>query len=97
MYGLSAIKKYAEFCVYHPDARTLEVVSKKGQSATKVSTETLSEHANKAILKEHGISVPEEYVAKSETEALKAAKTIGYPLVLKIDSLTFRIRLTSVE
>lgn len=86
MYGLSAIKKYAEFCVYHPDARTLEVVSKKGQSATKVSTETLSEHASKAILKEHGISVPEEYVAKSETEALKAAKTIGYPLVLKIDS-----------
>ncbi|NLG85724.1 MAG: acetate--CoA ligase family protein, partial [Firmicutes bacterium] len=87
MYGLSVIKKYAEFSLYDPSARTLEVaVGKDGQSGEKVSTETLSEHGSKAILKEHGISVPEEYVAQSEAEALKAAKAIGYPLVLKIDS-----------
>jgi len=38
------------------------------------------------LLKEYGIRVAEEHVAKSEAEAASAAKKLGYPVVLKIVS-----------
>ena len=47
----------------------------------------LSEHQSKALLKLYGIPVTRENVAKSPHEAIGFAEEIGFPVVLKIDSL----------
>lgn len=47
---------------------------------------TLSEQESKALLKAYGIPVPKERVATSATEAVSAAKRIGYPVVMKVAS-----------
>ncbi|MHB8318810.1 MAG: acetate--CoA ligase family protein [Acidimicrobiales bacterium] len=47
---------------------------------------TLSEQDSKALLKAYGIPVPKERVATSASEAVNAAKRIGYPVVLKVSS-----------
>ncbi len=46
----------------------------------------LPEHTSKKILKSYGIPVTETEIATTEEEALKIAKKIGYPVVLKIYS-----------
>ncbi len=48
--------------------------------------ESLSEQDSKALLKAYGIALPKERVATSAAEAAKAAKKIGYPVVMKIVS-----------
>ncbi len=48
--------------------------------------QTLSEQDSKALLETYGIAVPKERIATSPTEAAKAAKKIGYPVVMKIVS-----------
>lgn len=47
---------------------------------------SLSEHDSKALLASYGVVVPEETVATSATEAVRAAQRIGYPVVMKIAS-----------
>ncbi|MEM3172616.1 MAG: acetate--CoA ligase family protein, partial [Candidatus Nitrosotenuis sp.] len=44
------------------------------------------EEASKSILKAYGVKVPPYALVKSSKEAVKAAKKIGYPLVMKIVS-----------
>lgn len=46
----------------------------------------LAEHEAKLILKQCGIPVTREILCKSKAEVLKAAKKIGYPVVLKVAS-----------
>jgi acyl-CoA synthetase (NDP forming) len=48
--------------------------------------ESLSEQDSKALLGAYGIALPKERVATSAAEAAKAAKKIGYPVVMKIVS-----------
>jgi acyl-CoA synthetase (NDP forming) len=48
--------------------------------------ESLSEQDSKALLEAYGIEVPKERVATSAAGAAKAAKKIGYPVVMKIVS-----------
>jgi acetate---CoA ligase (ADP-forming) len=48
--------------------------------------QTLSEQDSKALLETYGIAVPKERIATSPTDAAKAAKKIGYPVVMKIVS-----------
>ena len=48
----------------------------------------LTEFESKELLKAYGIPVVETQVALSEEEAVKAAETIGYPVVVKLHSLT---------
>jgi acetate---CoA ligase (ADP-forming) len=48
--------------------------------------QSLSEQDSKALLKAYGIALPKERVATSAAEAAKAAKKIGYPVVMKIVS-----------
>jgi acyl-CoA synthetase (NDP forming) len=50
------------------------------------SGQSLSEQDSKALLEAYGITVPKERIATSPTEAAKAAKKIGYPVVMKIVS-----------
>jgi acetate---CoA ligase (ADP-forming) len=53
---------------------------------TRSSGQSLSEQDSKALLEAYGITVPKERFATSPTEAAKAAKKIGYPVVMKIVS-----------
>jgi acyl-CoA synthetase (NDP forming) len=46
----------------------------------------LSEQDSKALLKAYGIAVPKERVVSSPGDAAKAAKRIGFPVVMKIVS-----------
>jgi acyl-CoA synthetase (NDP forming) len=83
-YGLSALRRYGEFCAYSPEERTLTAaVPAEGSEPKKC---VLSEHESKALLKEYGIMVPEEIVISDIEEVPKAAAKLGYPLVMKIDS-----------
>lgn len=43
----------------------------------------LSEYKSKELLRKMGIQIPKEFIVKTEEECLKAAKEIGYPVVLK--------------
>jgi len=47
---------------------------------------TLLEHEAKEILRGYGVKTPVERLAKSEEEAVRLAKDIGFPVVLKIVS-----------
>lgn len=49
-------------------------------------TTDIAEHAAKRILAEYGIPVTQEELATSGKEALAAARRIGYPVALKIQS-----------
>jgi acyl-CoA synthetase (NDP forming) len=47
---------------------------------------TLSEQDSKALLSAYGIALPKERVADSAKDAVKAARGIGYPVVMKVAS-----------
>ncbi|MGP0030719.1 MAG: acetate--CoA ligase family protein [Acidimicrobiales bacterium] len=47
---------------------------------------TLSEQDSKALLSAYGIAVPKERVVTSASDAAKAAKRLGFPVVMKIVS-----------
>jgi len=48
--------------------------------------ESLSEQDSKSLLKAYGIALPKEHVVTSPGEAAKAAKKLGFPVVMKIVS-----------
>jgi acyl-CoA synthetase (NDP forming) len=48
--------------------------------------EALSEYASKQVLKAYGIKTSKDILATTSAEAVKAAKEIGYPVVLKVSS-----------
>jgi len=73
--------------VLHPSParkKTLPLLLSAGHA--KGGGQSLSEQDSKALLEAYGIAVPKERVATSATEAAKAAKKIGYPVVMKIVS-----------
>ena len=47
---------------------------------------TLSEHEAKQLIQQWGVTVAAERLANSEDEALAAARDIGYPVVVKVNS-----------
>jgi acetyltransferase len=48
----------------------------------------LTEYESKQLLADYGIPVVETHIAASETEAVKLAARLGYPVVLKLHSET---------
>ncbi len=52
----------------------------------KTDHKVITEEVSKSILKAYGVKVPPYALVKSADEAVKAAKKIGYPLVMKIVS-----------
>jgi acyl-CoA synthetase (NDP forming) len=48
--------------------------------------EALSEHASKALLKLYGISTSRDTLCTTPAEAVRAAKALGHPVVMKISS-----------
>jgi acetyltransferase len=57
-------------------------------AARKAGRTILTEYESKQLLKAYGIPTVETRIAVTEEEALKAADEIGYPIVLKLYSLT---------
>ncbi len=51
--------------------------------ALKAGQRTLSEYQSKQVLSAYGIPVTREFLAKDSAEAVKFAKKLGYPVVLK--------------
>ncbi len=51
--------------------------------ALKAGQQTLSEYQSKQVLSACGIPVTREFLAKDKAEAVKYAKELGYPVVLK--------------
>ncbi len=47
-------------------------------------THTLSEHESKQLLAEAGVPVPDERLARTPDEAVRAAEELGYPVALKL-------------
>lgn len=52
----------------------------------KTDHKVITEEASKSILKAYGVKVPPYALVRSADEAVKAARKIGYPLVMKIVS-----------
>lgn len=53
------------------------------EKALERSQKALSEHDSKLLLASYGVPIPQEVLAKSEDEAISAARELGYPAVLK--------------
>ncbi len=56
------------------------------EETIKTDHKVITEEASKSILKTYGVKVPPYALVTSADEAVKAAKKIGYPLVMKIVS-----------
>jgi len=63
-------------------SRTVEVF----EDTIKTDHKVITEEDSKTILKRYGISVPPFALVNSVEEAAKAAKRIGFPLVMKVVS-----------
>lgn len=61
-----------------------EVITK----VRKTGRNILTEHESKQLLRSYGIPTVETLVARSEEEAVKHAKKLGYPVVVKLHSET---------
>ena len=56
------------------------------EETIKTDHKIITEEAAKSILKKYGIKVPGFALVKSADEAAKAAKKLGFPLVMKVVS-----------
>jgi acetyltransferase len=87
---LEALRRAAGDDMARTDAQ--RVVAERLRARVGAQATALNEVESKAILRAYGIPTPEEVLATSRDEALKAAKRIGYPVVLKAvaDTLTHK-------
>lgn len=85
-YGYKHIDKIGKYAKWlkETDVDALEAAVPKDTGATEKVA--LSEHESKELLKQYGVPVPAENIAKSEDEAVWFAGEIGYPLVMKVES-----------
>ena len=89
-HGVRAIKhlvEYSEFQRRRNERREergekRETRNPKGELSARDGN-VLDEYASKKILCEYGIEIPNEAIANSLAEALRAAECIGYPVALK--------------
>jgi len=87
--ALAALSGYAESLRRYAATRDevpLELSVEAARAAMSKATADVSEHAAKRLLADYGIPVTREELALSGEEALAAARRIGYPVVLKVQS-----------
>ncbi len=87
--ALAALSGYAEALRRHAaarDERPLELSVESARAALSGATADVSEHAAKQLLASYGIAVTREELAGSREDALAAARRIGYPVALKVQS-----------
>jgi acyl-CoA synthetase (NDP forming) len=82
-YGYKVLQYILKYSQYDINKVTPSIPSFKDFKGQKV---VCSEHRSKKILKKIGVRISKEALAQSETEAVRHAKRIGFPVVLKIDS-----------
>jgi len=81
-----AMRRLLDYSRFRPAAAADAAALPARDLSTHLQTPTLSESDSKALLREAGISLPDEVLA-TEREALDAATAkVGFPLVLKIQS-----------
>ena len=92
LWALSALADWAErskdvpsFPSYSPGAER-EQARKVVALSTAQGRRTLTESRSKELLQAYGIPVTREILARSAAEAAAAAGSLGYPVVLKIES-----------
>lgn len=78
------LKYLADFISYNPADVDLELAIPDVVGEGSVA---LSEYESKKLLKEYNIPAPNEEVAKTVDEAVELANSIGYPVVMKIESV----------
>lgn len=84
LYAFTIIKYFIDFISYKYSEKSLEIaIPSKKENENRIS---LSEHESKMMLKESGIKIPDEKIAKDVNEAKDFAQKYGYPLVMKIES-----------
>ena len=83
LYETPALPEYSGDWV--PDRKTAEILI---QDTRQKGRTILSEFDSKQVLTAYGIPVTQTKIARTEAEALEAAETIGYPVVLKLYSET---------
>lgn len=83
-YAFKILKYLADFISYNPEDVALELAIPDVEGKGSVA---LSEYESKKLLKEYNIPAPNEEVAKTVEEAVEFAENIGYPVVMKIDSV----------
>ncbi|SMB95146.1 acetyltransferase [Desulfonispora thiosulfatigenes DSM 11270] len=82
-YAFKILKNISDFVAYDVTKHNLDVKMPMAKDENEVA---LSESESRAKLEKYGIPFPGSIVAKTEAEAIAAAKKIDYPLVAKIDS-----------
>jgi acetyltransferase len=94
--AVMAVKKMADyhnFLARRKEAEDVEFLELASEDITRAAeyyikdlSGPLSENESKRLLQIYGISTPREKLVASEDGAVAAAKEIGFPVVLKIDS-----------
>lgn len=82
-YAFKVLRNIADFTGYEPSRYDLgvQIPTVHSENAT-----ALSESESKAIVREYGVPFPKCTVVKSEAEAEKASREVGFPIVAKIES-----------
>ncbi|AOV07432.1 acetate--CoA ligase family protein [Sporosarcina ureilytica] len=88
---IRSLAKLVEYSETYEKAKTQEQahereVNKQNIQPLLTRNQTLSESQSSEILSQYGIQTTIQAVADTETNAVKIANEIGYPVVLKIDS-----------
>lgn len=87
--SLGALAKFAEACRREDAERAVPVLvlERPGvRHALRAKRGSVSEHDAKALLREYGIICTSEKLAASKSDARLAARDIGYPVAIKVQS-----------
>lgn len=83
-YAFKILRHLADYVKYDPTDHNLDVALPN--TILKSTRIAHSEKESIALASKFGLSVPREEVAKSEDDAVRLAKGVGYPVVMKIES-----------
>ncbi|MDO5409638.1 MAG: acetate--CoA ligase family protein [Lachnospiraceae bacterium] len=81
-YGCTAIRKILDFASFEYEDGGCAIPEKTAKTGSK----GLSEYDSLCYLEKHGVVIPAQAVAATKEEAVEVAKTLGYPLSVKIHS-----------
>ena len=81
IYGVEGLRKILDFATFAYEDGAIAL-----PDACHAGSKGLSEYDSLCYLQEHGVHIPPQAVAATKEEAVEAAKTLGYPLSVKIHS-----------
>lgn len=83
-YGFTAINHLKGFIEYKPENHTLKLAIPEAEQTT--HRRTLSEYESCKVLVDYNIPTPKGNIARDQDEAVKIAREVGFPVVMKIAS-----------